>query len=282
MGEKRDLRDVPLAGLEPLMAELGEPKFRAKQLADWLYPKNAPSIEAMTNLSKPLRVRLSLTHTAEGLTTLARLVSGDGAVKYLFGLKDGLSVETVYIPEEKRKTVCVSTQVGCKFGCVFCATGAMGFKRNLSAGEILNQVAMVRRDAGEITNIVFMGMGEPLDNLDAVAQSAAVMKACAEYPLQKGRTITMEVILFDGVNDRPQDAQKLIKALHGVKAKVNIIRFNPVEGVALRPSSKAAVDAFQSALLKADFETTIRNSRGSDINAACGQLKSSFVKYPSD
>lgn len=335
-----NLKDLSFAQLDELTAAMGQPQFRAKQIRDWLYAKNAVDIASMTNLPKDFREHLAATHTAKGLATAARRAAADGTVKYLFALDDGLTVETVYIPEEKRNTVCVSTQVGCKFQCAFCATGTMGFSRNLTPAEILNQVIEARRGAGEVTNVVFMGMGEPLDNFDAVTRAAeimhhpegfnigarritistaglppqidrlgktglktnlaislhaaddavrsrlmpvnkkypvaAIMKACARYPLQHGRKITMEVILFDGVNDRPGDAQALIRALRNVKAKVNLIRFNPVTGAELRPSPREQVEKFQKALMAADIDCTIRISRGGEIDAACGQLKTAI------
>ncbi|MBI5178604.1 MAG: 23S rRNA (adenine(2503)-C(2))-methyltransferase RlmN [Nitrospinae bacterium] len=333
-----NLKDLTFARQDELIAALGEPKFRAKQVRDWLYAKNCRDITLMTNLSKPLREKLAVEHTAEGLKTLHRRAAADGTIKYLFGLADGLSVETVYIPEEKRKTVCVSTQVGCKFSCAFCATGSQGFTRNLSLGEILNQVIEARVDAGDVTNVVFMGMGEPLDNYQAVVEAARMlnakegfniggrritistaglapqieklageglnvniavslhaadnairtrlmpinkkfpveklMDALTHYPLKEGRRITMEVILFDGVNDSAQDAKKLVRALHGLRAKVNLIRFNPVAGAELQPSPRERVEQFRQSLENSGLDATIRISRGGDIEAACGQLKS--------
>jgi len=335
-----NLKDLTFQEQDALIASLGEPAFRAKQIRDWLYRKNCCALSGMSNLSKPLREKLEITHCADGLTTLQKRESKDGTIKYLFGLVGGQSVETVYIPEEKRRTVCVSTQVGCKFSCAFCATGKQGFTRNLSIGEILNQVIEVRRDpdAGEVTNVVFMGMGEPLDNLEAVAQAARIlnaedgfniggrkitistvglprqitklgsydlnanlaislhaannetrtsllpankkfpveeiMKACAGYPLKQGRKITMEVILFDGVNDSPHDAKQMVRALHKVQAKVNLIRFNPVGETELRPSPRPKMSAFKEILENSGIDCTIRMSKGEDIDAACGQLKS--------
>lgn len=337
-----NLKELSFAQIDQLAATMGQPKFRAKQICDWLYAKNAVDIASMSNLPKEFREELAVTHTAKGFVTVAKRVAVDGTIKYLFALDDGLTVETVYIPEEKRNTVCVSTQVGCKFKCAFCATGMMGFSRNLTQAEILNQVIEARRDAGDVTNVVFMGMGEPLDNFAAVTRAlgimhspgglnigarritvstvglpaqidelgktglktnlaislhaandvvrsrlmpvgkkypvAAIMKACARYPLQHGRVITMEVILFDGVNDHSEDAQALIRALRTVKAKVNLILFNPVAGAELRPSPREKVEKFQKALMAAEIDCTIRLSRGGEIEAACGQLKTTFSK----
>jgi len=334
-----NLKDLTFTAQDELVASLGEPKFRAKQVRDWLYAKNCRDIAQMTNLSKSLREKLAAAHCADGLKTLDRQVSADGTVKYLFGLTDGQSVETVYIQEEKRQTVCVSTQVGCKFSCAFCATGRQGFARDLSLGEILNQVTEARVDAGDVTNVVFMGMGEPLDNYANVVEAARIlnakegfniggrritistvglaprieqlageglnvnlaislhaadnvirtrllpvnkkypveklMESLKKYPLKQGRKITMEVILFDGVNDSEQDAKKLVRALHGLSTKVNLIRFNPVPHADLQPSPNARVEQFQELLEKGGIDTTIRISKGGDIQAACGQLRSS-------
>jgi 23S rRNA (adenine2503-C2)-methyltransferase len=342
---RKNLKDFSFEELDSVIAGLKEPAFRAKQIRDWVYSKNCCSISDMTNLSKPFREKLDAAYCADGLTVVKKTASRDGTIKYLFGLKDELCVETVYIPEESRRTVCVSTQVGCKFACAFCATAKQGFSRNLSLGEILNQIIEVRRDpdAGEPTNVVFMGMGEPLDNFGPVTSAigilnspdgfniggrritvstagipgqikkladtglsmnlaislhsgddkirttlmpinkknplAEVVKACADYPLKQGRKITFEIILFDGVNDSAQDAAKVIRALHPVRSKkVNLIRFNPVPQITYKPSSTEKVNAFKKALENADIDTTIRISRGDDIAAACGQLKSDYSR----
>lgn len=339
-----NLKDLTFGDLDALAAQMKEPAFRAKQVRDWLYKKNCCSISEMTNLPKQLREKLEAGHCADGLEAVRKNTSSDGVLKYLFKLRDGLLVETVYIPEEGRRTVCVSSQVGCRFACAFCATGGQGFSRNLSLAEILNQVIEVRRDpdAGEPTNVVFMGMGEPLDNFDAVTSAVAILnspdgfniggrritistagmagqirklaetglnmnlaislhsaddktrsllmpinrryplddliRACADYPLKHGRKLTFEAVLFDGVNDSPQDAAKLIRALHPVRAKkINLIRFNPVPEISYRPSPPEKVNAFKGLLENAGIDTTIRVSRGADIAAACGQLKSDYI-----
>ncbi len=335
-----NLKDLSFSQQDELFASLGEPSFRAKQIRDWIYKKRCRSIDGMTNLSKGLREELSREYCADGLALAAKKKSQDGTIKFLFELKDGQTIETVYIPEGKRGTVCVSTQVGCKFGCIFCATGLGGFSRNLTTAEILNQVveAGADADAGPATHVVFMGMGEPLDNFENVVQSIEalnspegfgiggrritistaglipgidrlgelslninlavslhsadnsvrnkllpinkkyplqdLMEACARFPLRQGKKITMEVILFDGVNDAPSDAKMLVKALHGVKAKVNLLILNHVQGDRLTPSPKNRVAAFKECLERLRMPVTIRKSKGADIDAACGQLKS--------
>ncbi|TBR20682.1 MAG: 23S rRNA (adenine(2503)-C(2))-methyltransferase RlmN, partial [Candidatus Nitrosotenuis sp.] len=188
-----NLKDLSFAQLDELAASMGQPKFRAKQMRDWLYAKNETDIAAMSNLPKDFRERLAATHTAAGLAAAATRTAPDGTVKYLFALDDGLTVETVYIPEEKRKTVCVSTQVGCKFQCAFCATGTMGFSRNLRPSEILNQVIEARRNAGEVTNVVFMGMGEPLDNFSAVTRALEALHSPEGFNIG-ARRITISTV----------------------------------------------------------------------------------------
>ncbi|GMT41834.1 MAG: dual-specificity RNA methyltransferase RlmN [bacterium] len=336
---KTNLKNLTFGEQSSLIKKLGEPAFRARQISKWLYVKRCCDIEKMTNLSKSLRDKLSEKYCADGLVTVEKMKSEDRVIKYIFGLSDGLyAVETVYIPEEKRGTVCLSTQVGCRFACLFCATGRQGFKRNLTLGEILNQIVEVQNDpeAGTVTHVVIMGMGEPLDNFDVVVEALTIMnskdgfgigkrritlstvglapeirrlgeldldvnlavslhsaddeirsrllsvnkkypvselmKACREFPLKPQRKITMEIVLFDGVNDSPTDAKKLIKALHGVRAKVNLIRLNRVESCSLIPSPADKMADFKERLLTARIPVTIRKSRGGDIRAACGQL----------
>jgi 23S rRNA (adenine2503-C2)-methyltransferase len=298
----------------------------------------------MTDFSKTLRERLSQKYCADGLKTVDRKTAPDGTIKYLFELEDGLTIETVYIPDENRSTVCVSTQVGCKFRCEFCATGKQGFLRNLQTAEILNQVIAVQNDpdAGKVTNVVFMGMGEPLDNFNPVIESLRVlnsnegfgigkrritlstagivagikklgelrlgvnlaislhaadnelrtrlmpinkknpvrelMKACAKFPQSPQRLITMEVILFDSVNDSVSDAEKLVAALKGVRAKVNLIRFNSIPSCTLKGSPDEKIERFMARISAAAVPVTLRESRGGEITAACGQLKSSFAR----
>jgi len=341
---KTNFKDLTFESQEEALARLHEPPFRVKQIRKWLYQKQCCDINLMTDLSKPLREKLSAKFGAEGLDTVRRLESKDGTVKYLFGLSDGMTVETVYIPDGKRGTVCVSTQVGCKLACLFCETGRQKFGRDLTIGEILNQVIEAKKDpgTGEVTNVVFMGMGEPMDNLENVMESIRILnskegfhigkrritvstagvlpgirrladagldvnlaislhavddavrsrlmpinmkypvneliKACANFPLKSQRLITLEVILFDGVNDSPADATKLIKAIKGLGAKVNLMKFNPVSSGELKPSGNDKIEYFMERLSQARIPATVRTSRGADIEAACGQLKSSHLQ----
>ena len=345
MVEKRriNLKNLTPKEQDDLFKTMGEPPYRARQLRKWLYQKYCCDIAAMTDFPKALREKLSQNYVADGLKTVERKVSQDGTIKYLFELEDGLTIETVNIPEGKRMTVCVSTQVGCKFRCEFCETGKQGFTRNLSVSEIVNQIIEANNDAdcGTATNVVLMGMGEPLDNFEAVAEALRLlnsdegfgigkrritlstagvvpgiqklgelglginlaislhaadddtrtelmpinkkypvrelMKACRDFPLTAQRAITMEVILFDSVNDTPSDAAKLIAALKGVRAKVNLIRFNNVSAGRLKPSPDEKIERFMARIAVARIPVTLRESRGGDIMAACGQLKSSSL-----
>jgi len=344
---KKNLKDIPLSQLKDVISEMGEPSFRVKQLSDWLYSKCAFSVDEMTNFSKNLRAKLDEKYTAEGLEIIERRESEDGTTKYLFRLKDDLSIEAVYIPDGERGTACISTQVGCKFGCAFCATGSQGFSRNLTLGEILNQFAMLKKEENmsrerPLTNIVFMGMGEPLDNFQnlidsieifnspegfgigvrritvstvgiipmleklgemgrgvnlAVSLHAAddairseimpinkkypvgpLMRSLALYPLRPYRQITFEVIMLKDINDSREDAGKLARAIGNLKAKVNLIVFNPSESAKYLPSPGERVVEFQKELVKSGVAAIIRKNRGGDIDAACGQLKSKYIE----
>jgi len=337
---RTNLKNLTFEEQDDLFKTMGEPPFRARQLRKWLYQKHCRDIAAMTDFPKALREKLSQNYVADGLKTVERKVSQDGTIKQLFELTDGLTVETVYIPEGKRRTVCVSTQVGCKFRCEFCETGKQGFTRNLRTDEIVNQVIEVNNDsdAGAATNVVLMGMGEPLDNFEPVAETLRLlnskegfgigkrritlstagvvpgiyrlgelglgvnlaislhaaddetrtrlmpinkkqpvrelMKACRDFPLSPQRLITMEIVLFDSVNDSVSDADKLAAALRGVRAKVNLLRFNQVSTGGLKASPDEKIERFMARLAAKDIPVTLRESRGADIMAACGQLKS--------
>lgn len=339
MNMKRNLKDLAFDELAEVIKKLGEPPFRARQIFRWMYKKQICEIGEMSNLPKSLRENLSKEYCASGLELADKKLSEDGTIKYLFRLSDGQAVESVYIPDEKRGTVCVSTQAGCMFACAFCATGLQKFARNLSMGEIVNQVITVQKDRGAatVTHLVIMGMGEPLDNFDATVGAVRIfnsenglgigkrritlstagvipkiyrlgelaldinlavslhsaddevrsrlmpinkkypvsglMKALREFPLKPQRKITIEILLFEGVNDSPNDAKKLIRALHGIKAKVNLIRFNPVHSCSLLPSPDDRLKIFKERLENAEIVVTTRKSRGGDIQAACGQLK---------
>ena len=335
-----NLKELSSQEQDDLFKTMGEPPYRTRQLRKWLYQKYCCDISAMSDFPKALREKLSQNYVADGLKTVDRKLSKDGTIKYLFELADGLTVETIFIPGGNRRTVCVSTQVGCKFRCDFCETGKQGFTRNLNVGEILNQVIEVNNDpdSGNVTNVVLMGMGEPLDNFEPVAEALRlfnskegfgigkrkitlstagvvpgiqrlgelglgvnlaislhaaddetrtrlmpinkkypvreVLKACRYFPLAPQRLITMEVILFDSVNDSVSDAEKLAAALKGIRAKVNLMRFNQVSSGGFKASPDEKIYQFMARLTAKDIPVTLRESRGADIMAACGQLKS--------
>lgn len=335
-----DLKDLSLEGLEALIAGLGKEHYRARQIMRWLYRHGASSVEEMTDLAKELRATLGRTARISSARPLAVEHSRDGTQKYLFGLQDGAQVESVLIPDDDRLTLCISTQAGCAMGCRFCLTGMAGFARDLTPGEILDQIVGVTRDLGtegRLTNCVLMGMGEPLANYDRVKQALGIMasdlgfglsrrritlstvglipemkRLCAEqvpcrlavslnaatqkvraylmpisrrYPLnallETCRTlslpprerITFEYVLIQGINDAEGDAMELTRLLRGIKCKVNLIPFNECPGIVFRSPGETVILRFQKILMEAGYTTIIRESRGGDISAACGQLR---------
>ena len=330
------------------------PKFRAKQIYEWIYKKGVKSFDEMLNLPKDMRANLSENFYFDPLKCVKCEESIDGSKKYLFELKDGKRIESVLLPMKEeivdengkvkrhaRYTICVSSQVGCKMGCAFCLTAKGGFVRNLTAGEIVGQILYIKI-ANQIpyerrVNIVYMGMGEPLDNLANVAKAvqilkendglaiaprrqtistsglatqikklgemdlgvllaislhavsdelrvklmpinkayniASVMDAVRNFPIDMRKRVMFEYLVIDGLNDSVSDAKTLVKLLHGIKAKVNLIYFNPHEGSPFgRPEPQNMVK-FQDYLSAHGVTCTIRQSKGLDISAACGQLK---------
>lgn len=332
------IKNYTLKELEAWVESIGERRFRARQLFCHIYARRVRSWEECSDLSKMFRVQMEYGTHLDAIRLMEVRESGDGTRKYLWELPDGLTVESVLIPDAPRCTLCISSQVGCALGCKFCLTGAMGFKRDLTVAEIVDQVCqtMHHLDSGSrITNLVFMGMGEPLANYDAVVRSiqvlsdpegmafshrkitlstaglvpqlarlgkespvnlaislhapndelrstlmpvnrrhplAELMAACRKYPLAPRKRITFEYILLEGVNDEPEQARDVAGLLRGVKAKVNLIPFNPYPGSPFKQPSERRVSAFQEALLRAQLTVMVRQSRGADISAACGQL----------
>ncbi|NLI80173.1 MAG: 23S rRNA (adenine(2503)-C(2))-methyltransferase RlmN [Deltaproteobacteria bacterium] len=332
------IKGCSLPELEAWVESIGERRFRARQIFKHVYGRRIAKWDECTDLGRMFRVQLDFGTRLNALSFQEKQESSDGTVKYRFGLQDGHSIETVLIPDPPRYTLCVSSQVGCALGCAFCLTATMGLKRNLNTAEIVDQVCQVQRDTEQrnhISNIVFMGMGEPLANYDAVlkaigiltdpnglafshrritlstaglvpqmiklgdqspvnlavslhASSDAVrdsimpvnrtyplpvlMEACRRYPLAPRKRITFEYILIDRVNDSTEDARALVKLLDGIRAKVNLIPLNPRPQCALRRPSQERMLAFQEVLQKAHLTAMIRQSRGADISAACGQL----------
>ena len=339
----RDLHTLTHGELTELLASLGQPKFRAKQVEEWVWSKNARSFDDMTNLPKSLREELAARLTLGGVEEVARQVSVDGCRKYLLRFPDGVSVECVGMPSRGKLAVCVSSQAGCPMGCSFCATGAAGLTRSLTSSEIYEQVMHVRDDFNtRVTSVVFMGQGEPFLNYDAtlgalrrlndpegagigarhltvstcgvipqimrfanepeqftlaISLHSAVQRTrhalmpgvrkyslvnlynvMGEYVNKTGRRPTYEYALMGGVNDTDSELQALCDFCEGTLAHVNLIQLNEVEGSKLRPSTDLRAQDFVRALAAVGVEATVRNSRGADIDAACGQLKQRLSK----
>jgi len=332
--EKEALFGKTLAELQYLVNDLGLPRFTAKQIAGWLYKKNVTDIAGMTNISKQSRQLLSENYDVGLINHSGVQESEDGTKKYLFPSGSNNHIETAYIPEEKRNTLCVSTQAGCKMGCLFCMTGKQGFQADLSPGEIINQLRSLP-EREKVSNLVFMGMGEPFDNMDQLMKSLDILTApwgmemsprritvssigiipamtrfieeseCHlaislhtpfederkklmpienVYPLReifatlksfdfpRQRKISFEYIMFKGLNDTRRHVNELVRLMHGLKARINLIRFHPVPGTSLEASSDKTIHEFKDALNARGITTTIRASRGLDIAAACGLL----------
>jgi len=346
MGEiatKLDIRKCSLSDLEAVMENLGEKKFRARQVWEWLWKKSAHSFDAMSNLSKSLREQLKDRFLILAIEEDKVQYSSDGTIKTRFRLHDGHLIESVLIPvpDEKRFTVCVSCQVGCSLSCSFCATGQMKRVRNLDPAEIYDQVVLVNRQCLEtfdhpLTNIVFMGMGEPLlayssvlEGIDRITapdglnmsprritlSTAGIAKmirkladdevkfnlalslhaaedgkrneimpineqndlqslvSAIEYFYRKTRNrISYEYIAFQNFNDTLRDAAKLARLCKRYPVRVNIIEYNPIDGVSFEKADEDRIDQFAAYLRKEGVMVTVRRSRGKDIDAACGQL----------
>lgn len=341
---------TPLIGLtenelQDVAIKLGMPKFIGRQLAQWLYEKRAVSFDEMANISKKNKALLAEQYCVGRQAPALATKSSDGTVKYLFNVAGGCRIESVYIPDRDRATLCVSSQAGCKMNCYFCATGKLGFKGQLTAAEIINQILSIppapepgHAPMTPLTNIVFMGMGEPLDNFSAVKrvieiltaprglawspkritvstvgklpelkdlldktqvhiaisvhtpdarERAAMMPAQKAFPLQnvinllKGydfshqRRLSLEYIMWKGVNDDVAHANALIKLIGGLDCRVNLIRFHAIPGVELQPCSEERMIMFRNILNQHGITATIRASRGEDIMAACGMLSAS-------
>lgn len=338
---------MELTELEAWVRECGEPKFRAEQVFRWIHQKGVVRAADMANLPKPLRERLAEELEPFPARIEETLTSRDGTRKYLLRLRDGLTVETVLIPDRDRLTLCLSTQVGCAMGCAFCRTGRMGLKRNLEASEILGQYYAVRSldaCARGLTNFVFMGMGEPLENLEGLLPAlrilthplgcsvsprritvstvgipdglerlqetvpvsvtlslnapdddtrsrlmpvnrryplALVLETLKRLPLEPRRRYTMAYVLIRDLNDSLVHARVLVRILHGIRCKVNLIPFNPFPGCGLEGPDEDRVLAFETQLRSRGISAHIRHSRGADILGACGQLASREPSLPS-
>jgi 23S rRNA (adenine2503-C2)-methyltransferase len=344
-----NLLEFDLDGLAAFCQDLGEKRFRATQLFRWIHQRGASDFDAMSDLAKTLRDKLKGCARVQALPVISEHVSADGTVKWLFDVGDGNAVESVFIPEDDRGTLCISSQAGCAVGCRFCSTGHQGFSRNLTTGEIIAQLwfaehALRKRFRSEdrvISNVVMMGMGEPLQNYSALVPALRVMlddhgyglsrrrvtvstsgvvpmmdrlaedcpvalavslhapndalrdnlvplnrkypleellAACNRYLVHAPRDfITFEYCMLDGVNDQMEHAQQLIQLVRGVegagiRCKFNLIPFNPFPASGLLRSPQHQVLAFAKTLSDAGIVTTVRKTRGDDIDAACGQL----------
>ncbi len=337
--ERTNLLGFDRKGLEAFFVALGEKPFRATQLLKWLYQEDVTDFEQMTNLSKSLRTYLAEHCCITPPVIAVAQNASDGTRKWALQMSCGNRVETVFIPEENRGTLCVSSQVGCALACSFCSTAQQGFNRNLSTAEIVGQLYVAQRQLGQtqrITNVVLMGMGEPLLNFDNVVAAvnlmmddfayglskrrvtistsgvvpamyrlasecdvslavslhaprddlrdqlvpinqkyplAELMAACKEYvQTAPRRFITFEYVMLAGVNDTPADAKALVQLLKDVPSKMNLIPFNPFPNTHYQCSSASAIERFKTILHHAGLVTTVRKTRGEDIDAACGQL----------
>ncbi len=336
--QRTDLKALSRTQLQELLVGMGQPAFRAKQIDSWIWEKGVSSFDQMTNLPKALRETLAEQYTLGGTSLVASQKSADGSKKYLLSFEDGTTVECVGMPTDKRLTVCASTQAGCGMGCAFCATGASGLTRSLTAGEIYDQVIHVRDDFGKrVTGVVLMGQGEPFANYDntlaalrrlnapdgmgigarhltvstcgiipmitrfsrepeqftlAVSLHSAVQKtrdalmpgvkrysllrlydAMGEYADRTGRRPTYEYALIKGVNDSDEELTYLCDFCRDTLCHVNIIQLNQVSGSKFQPASARRAEDFVRRLASVGVEATIRQSRGADIDAACGQLR---------
>ena len=344
-----NLLDYDLEGLAAFCEQLGQKRFRATQLFRWIHQKGASDFEQMTDLAKVLREKLAGAAHIQGLKVVSRHDSADGTIKWLFDVGAGDVIETVFIPESDRGTLCISSQAGCAVGCRFCSTGHQGFSRNLTTGEIISQLWFAEhflrkhlvRDERVISNVVMMGMGEPLQNysqllpalkvmlddhgyglsrrrvtvstsgvvpmIDRLARDcpvalavslhapqdalrdnlvplnkkypiAELLEACTRYQSAAPRDfITFEYCMLAGVNDQPEHAHQLVAlmkthAAKGLSCKFNLIPFNPFPASGLIRSEMPQVMAFAKILMEAGIITTVRKTRGDDIDAACGQL----------
>lgn len=356
------LTDLPDDQLSKLVMSMGEPEFRVKQLRSWIYRGLAFSFEEMTNLPLAFRQALEKEIPLHSLKATHRVVGQDGTIKILFTLADGNTIESAMMPygqtgSRQRNTVCVSTQAGCAIGCPFCATGQQGFKRNLTRGEIIDQVLYfahylkMRENTGDVkngqttshlANIVFMGMGEPLANYDALWGAIEILNsadgfgigarnmtistsglvpgikrlsreklqvglavslhaadnalrnwlvpinqkypldvlipACKEYYLATGRRVSFEYVLFNGLNDSITQARALARLLQGLNCHVNLIPANYTADRTFQPPSTQVILAFERELGRLHINATLRQPRGQDIDAGCGQLRSRLVK----
>ena len=345
-----NLLDLAPDALAAFFADRGEKRFRARQVSHWVHQRFVADLDAMTDLAKPLRERIKADACVRGPVVVRDTTAADGTRKWLLDAGNGNAVESVYIPEDDRGTLCISSQAGCALDCAFCATGKQGFNRNLTTAEIIGQLwhanrvliadgvtaPWIEHGRPPITNVVMMGMGEPLANFDNVVSALALfiddnayglsrrrvtlstsglvpwidrlrdecpvalavslhaptdalrdrlvpinrkhplaelMAACVRYVERAPRDfVTFEYVMLDGVNDQPAHARALAALVRDVPCKINLIPFNPFAGSGFATTPRERIRAFAGALQDAGIVTTIRRTRGDDIDAACGQL----------
>jgi 23S rRNA (adenine2503-C2)-methyltransferase len=337
-----DIKEFTKTELEAWLLERGEKPFRARQALKWIYQKGATSFAEMTDLATALRTLLSQELSVARLTCAHVVSAVDGTRKFLFSLADQRRIESVLIPAEDRLTLCVSSQVGCAMGCRFCATAQVRPLRDLTTGEIVNQIWEVQKrlPPGErLTNLVFMGMGEALANYEQVVKALSIitsewgfnfsprrvtvstvglvpqmrqlleetnvnltvsltattdrvrdelmpinrrypleqlLETCRNLPVAPRKRLTFAYTMLDQVNDSEEDARRLVRLLHGLRAKVNLIPFNPFPGASFLPTARPRLERFRQILLDKGIHATIRESRGQDVQGACGQLAASY------
>lgn len=351
---KTDLKNFTQEELVHYVESLGQPGFRGRQIMSWLYRPGINGFEEMTDLAKVFRKALQENCFISQFTDPIIEKASDGCVKFGFRLPDGHIIESVLIPEPDRNTLCISSQVGCAMACTFCLTGTMGFIRNLTPSEIVNQVCSVRDyllkqspveliGPDRVTNVVFMGMGEPLNNLENVLASLSIMTeqkgldlaarkitvstcgivpkirelglrstvnlaislhsvrnevrntlmpinkrypveelllACKNFPMPKRKRIMFEYTLLKGINDSDEDARLLAQHLQNIPCKINLLGYNQSPSLPYESPDRAQLLRFQKILIGSHYTVFIRNSRGSDISAACGQLATGEDKTP--
>lgn len=334
----KNIKDYNLDELTKELESIGEKKFRAEQIFKWLYVEKVKSFDEMTNLSLELRKKLKENFDICNFEIVKKLVSKDGTIKYLFGLNDGNAIESVLMEYHFGKSVCVSSQIGCKMGCKFCASTGIPFIRSLTSGEIVEQIIAIEQDTGsKVSNVVFMGIGEPMDNFENVLNAIGIlnnpkglnigarhisvstsgvvpriyefadkdiqctlsislhsaddeirssmmpvnnaynieelMKACKYYIAKTNKRISFEYALAKDNNDNLQDAKKLVDLLQGMLCHVNLIPINKIDNGNYQKSSLENIIKFRDYLNDHGIVATIRRELGSDINAACGQLR---------
>lgn len=337
---KTDLKNLNQEQLIHFVESLGQPSFRGRQIMTWLYRPGITDFAQMTDLAKEFRAILAENAEISRFNDPVVETSRDGSVKFGFRLDDANIIESVLMPEEDRNTLCVSSQVGCAMGCTFCLTGKMGLARNLSPAEIVNQVCAVRdwsmeQGRGRLTNLVFMGMGEPLANLDNLLVALSILteqrgldfasrritvstcglvpqmlefgrqtdvnlavslhatddetrsllmpinkkypissliEACKKFNMKKRQRIMFEYTMLEGINDSDAAAEKLARLLHGIPCKINLLAMNATANSGFRSPDRDRILRFQKILRNNGYTVFIRQSRGEDISAACGQL----------